>query len=45
MEPKTWAILKGKSCLGHYPATLIHLQCCTTTWRPNTALYRGYSVT
>ena len=43
-EPKTWAIVLGKSCTRHYPTALIHLQHCSTTWTRNTALYRGSSV-
>ena len=25
-------------------SSVFHLQCCTMTWTPNTALYRGFSV-
>ena len=30
-EPKTWAIIYGKLCIGHYPTAQFHLKCGSTT--------------
>ena len=39
-QPKTWAIILGKSCIGNYPTTRFRLQCGSATWTWNIVMYQ-----